>query len=108
PLLANMLVVVIGIGVGLAASLWLYGDLHVAALLLGTSLIGVAVDYGLFYTTSIFDPAAKTPVERLRLTIRGMTLGLATTLLGYGALMLAPFPGLRQLAGFSGVGLLGA
>src|SRR5262249_45463320 len=44
----------------------------------------------------------------LRLTIRGMTLGLATTLLGYGALMLAPFPGLRQLAVFSVVGLLAA
>jgi len=108
PLVGNMLVVVVGIGVGLAASLWLFGDLHVAALLLGTSLIGIAVDYGLFYTTSIFDPAAKTPIERLRLTIRGMTLGLATTLLGYGALMLAPFPGLRQLAVFSVIGLLAA
>ena len=106
PLLGNVLVVVVGIGVGLAASLWLFGDLHVAALLFGTSLIGMAVDYGLFYTTSIFDPAAKTPVERLRLTIRGMTLGLLTTLLGYGALMLAPFPGLRQLAVFSVIGLV--
>src|SRR5262249_11358823 len=106
PLLGNVLVVVVGIGVGLAASLWLFGDLHVAALLFGTSLIGMAVDYGLFYTTSIFDPAAKTPVERLRLTIPGMTLGLATTLLGYGALMLAPFPGLRQLAVFSVIGLV--
>jgi predicted exporter len=108
PLLGNMLVVVVGIGVGLAASLWLFGDLHVAALLLGTSLIGMAVDYGLFYTTSVFDPTAKTPFERLQLTIRGMTLGLATTLLGYGALMLAPFPGLRQLAVFSVIGLAAA
>jgi predicted exporter len=108
PLLGNILVVVVGIGVGLAASLWLFGDLHVAALLLGTSLIGMAIDYGLFYTTSVFDPAAKTPFERLRLTIRGMTLGLATTLLGYGALMLAPFPGLRQLAVFSVIGLAAA
>jgi predicted exporter len=108
PLLGNMLVVVVGIGVGLAASLWLFGDLHVAALLFGTSLIGMAVDYGLFYTTSVLDPAAKTPFERLQLTIRGMTLGLATTLLGYGALMLTPFPGLRQVAVFSVIGLVAA
>ena len=108
PLLGNMLVVVVGIGVGLAASLWLFGDVHVAALLFGTSLIGMAVDYGLFYTTSIFDPAAKTPAERLQLTIPGMTLGLLTTLLGYGALMLAPFPGLRQIAVFSVIGLVAA
>jgi predicted exporter len=108
PLLGNMLVVVVGIGVGLAASLWLFGDVHVAALLFGTSLIGMAVDYGLFYTTSIFDPAAKTPAERLQLTFPGMTLGLLTTLLGYGALMLAPFPGLRQIAVFSVIGLVAA
>ena len=108
PLLGNMLVVAVGIGVGLAASLWLFGDLHVGALLFGTSLIGMAVDYGLFYTTSVFDPAAQTPFERLQLTIRGMALGLLTTLLGYGALMLAPFPGLRQLAVFSVFGLVAA
>jgi len=71
-------------------------------------LIGMAVDYGLFYTTSIFDPTAKTPAERLQLTIPGMTLGLLTTLLGYGALMLAPFPGLRQIAVFSVIGLVAA
>jgi predicted exporter len=108
PLLGNMLVVVVGVGVGLAASLWLFGDLHVAALLFGTSLIGMAVDYGLFYTTSVFDPAAKTPAERLQLTLPGMTLGLVTTLLGYSALMLAPFPGLRQIAVFSVIGLVAA
>ena len=108
PLLGNMLVVVVGIGVGLAASLWLFGDLHVAALLFGTSLIGMAVDYGLFYTTSTFDPAAKTPAARLQRTLPGMTLGLVTTLLGYSALMLAPFPGLRQIAVFSVIGLVAA
>jgi predicted exporter len=108
PLIGNILVVVVGIGVGLAASLWLFGYLHVAALLFGTSLIGMAVDYGLFYTTSVFEPAAKTPGQRLQLTIPGMTLGLATTLLGYGALTLAPFPGLRQLAVFSVIGLVAA
>jgi predicted exporter len=107
-LIANVLVVVVGIGMGLAASLALFGELHVAALLFGTSLIGMAVDYGLFYSTSIFNPAGETPTQRLRLTLPGMTLGLITTGLGYGALYVAPFPGLRQIAVFSVIGLVAA
>ena len=38
----------------------------------------------------------------------GISLGLATTLIGYAALMLAPFPGLRQIAAFSIIGLSAA
>jgi len=108
PLLLNMLVVGVGIGGALAGSLVVFGELHVASLLFGTSLIGVAVDYGLYYTSSVFDLAGGTPPERLRRVLPGIVLGLLTTLLGYGALALAPFPGLRQIAVFSVIGLLAA
>lgn len=108
PLLLNMSVVGVGIGSALAGSLAVFGELHVASLLFGTSLIGVAVDYGLYYTSSVFDPAGGTPRERLRRVFSGIVLGLLTTLLGYGALALAPFPGLRQIAVFSVIGLLAA
>ena len=46
--------------------------------------------------------------DRLRHVLPGITLGAATTLIGYVTLMLAPFPGLHQLAVFSAVGLLGS
>ncbi|MBO0756539.1 MAG: hypothetical protein J2P54_11800 [Bradyrhizobiaceae bacterium] len=108
PLLLNISVVGVGIGCALAGSLVVFGELHVAALLFGTSLIGVAVDYGLYYTSSMFDPAGGTPPERLRRVLSGIVLGLLTTLLGYGALALAPFPGLWQIAVFSVIGLLAA
>jgi predicted exporter len=108
PLLLNMLVVGVGIGMALAGSLIVFGELHVAALLFGTSLIGVSVDYGLYYTSSIFDPAGGSPHQRLHRVMPGIGLGLMTTLLGYGALALAPFPGLRQIAVFSIIGLLAA
>jgi predicted exporter len=108
PLLLNLLVVGVGIATALAGSLVVFGDLHVAALLFGTSLIGVSVDYGLYYTSSVFDPAGGTPRERLHRVMSGIVLGLLTTLLGYGALALAPFPGLRQIAVFSVIGLLAA
>ena len=108
PLLLNLLVVGIGITVALAGSLIVFGELHVAALLFGTSLIGISVNYGLFYTSSVFDPAGGTPLERLHRVMPGIVLGLLAALLGYGALALAPFPGLRQIAVFSVIGLLAA
>jgi predicted exporter len=108
PLLLNLLVVGVGITAALAGSLVIFGELHVAALLFGTSLIGIAVDYGLFYTSSVFDPAGGTPLERLQRVMPAIVLALMAALLGYGALALAPFPGLRQIAVFSVIGLLAA
>jgi predicted exporter len=108
PLLLNLLVVGVGITAALAGSLVIFGELHVAALLFGTSLIGIAVDYGLFYTSSVFDPAGGTPLERLQRVMPAIILALMAALLGYGALALAPFPGLRQIAVFSVIGLLAA
>ncbi len=106
--LLNLLVVGVGIGAALVGSLAIFGELHVAALLFGTSLIGISVDYGLFYTSSVFDPAGGTPQERLHRVMPGIAFGLLATLIGYGALALAPFPGLRQIAVFSVIGLLAA
>ena len=109
PLLLNLLVVVVGISVALVGSFAVFGELHVASLLFGTSMIGVSVDYGLYYTSSVFDPSSGgTPRERLHRVMPGILLGVLTTLLGYGALALAPFPGLRQIAVFSIIGILAA
>lgn len=48
------------------------------------------------------------PWAALRRIRKPLVHGFLTTMLGYLALMLAPFPGLRQIALFSMVGLLGA
>jgi predicted exporter/predicted LPLAT superfamily acyltransferase len=107
PLWLSLLVIGVGIMTALSASLWLFGELHVGALLFGVSLIGVAVDYSLQYCTEIFAPAAP-PFARLRRVLMGITLGTATTIIGYLTLFLAPFPGLHQIAFFSTVGLVAA
>lgn len=106
PLLHNVLALAVGIAMGFAAGLLLFGELHVAALLFGTSLIGVAVDYGLHYSCGLFDAGTATPRERLDHVLPALILGLTTTLIGYATLALAPFPGLRQIAVFSAAGLL--
>ena len=102
--------IVIGVGVltALSACLWLFGELHVGALLFGVSLIGVSVDYCLQYCTEIFAADPADPQRRLRRVVTGITLGMTMTVIGYLTLFLAPFPGLHQIAAFSAIGLLAA
>lgn len=108
PLILNVCTLLVGTGAALAATLAVFGEVHIMTLLFGVGLIGVAVDYGLHYSTSAFDPGNDSPRERLMHVLPAITLGLLTTLIGYVVLALAPFPGLRQIAVFSTVGLVAA
>ncbi len=107
PLLLGLLSIGVGLAVALSACLLVFGTLHVAAQLFGASLIGIAADYSLLYFAQIFSPAADAR-QRLRQVLAGITLGMATTVIGYLTLALSPFPGLRQVAMFSAVGLVAA
>ncbi len=107
PLWLSLLVIGAGVLTALATSLWIFGQLHVGALLFGVSLIGVTVDYSLQYCCEVF-AAAAAPKVRLRRVLAGITLGAATTVIGYLTLLLAPFPGLHQIAAFSAIGLVAA
>lgn len=108
PLLLNLMALGVGIAVAFAGTFLLFGEIHVAALLFGTSLIGVAVDYGLHYSCTAFSTAATTGRQRLAFVMPAISLGLVTTLIGYSALAIAPFPGLRQIAVFAIIGLISA
>ncbi|MBS0537578.1 MAG: hypothetical protein JSR47_02400 [Proteobacteria bacterium] len=105
PLLLDFLAVSGGVVMAFAGTFLIFGGIHVAALLFGTSLIGVAVDYGLMYSTLAFGTIAVTGPQRIARVLPSITLGLCTTLLGYAALAIAPFPGLKQIAVFAIVGL---
>lgn len=106
PLWFSLLAMSVGIMCAFSVCLWLYGTLHVAALLFGVSLIGVTVDYSLHYSSEGLSSHGGDAWTRLRRVLPGITLGLVTTLVGYLTLLLAPFPGLHELAVFSAVGLL--
>lgn len=108
PLLNNLLVIGVGVVVGLSACLLVFEQVHVAVLLFGIGLVGIAADYGFYYTATAFSAGVKTPGQRLTEILPGLTMALLIAVLGYGALALAPFPGLRQIAVFSAVGLTGA
>jgi predicted exporter len=106
PLWLNLLAITVGIGTALSACLFIFGEVHVAALLFGVSLIGIAIDYGLQYCSELFAPAISSPRQRLGRVLTGITVGVASVTVGYLTLLLAPFPGLHQIAAFAAIGLL--
>ncbi|UVL24688.1 MMPL family transporter [Pseudomonas donghuensis] len=100
--------VLVGMLFGAVACVALFGQMHVMTLVLGSSLIGVAVDYPLHYLSKSWSLRPWRAWPALRLTLPGLSLSLATSCIGYLALAFTPFPALTQIAVFSAAGLLGA
>lgn len=107
PLLIAVLPIAIGCLAAIAACHWLFGGIHILTLVFGASLVGVSVDYGLHFLCHLRreDDAAQ-KLSRLRALLPGLALAMATSVLAYLALAIPAFPGLRQMAVFSGVGLV--
>jgi predicted exporter len=106
PIVLVGLSLLIGCGVALSVTAWVFGQVHLMTLVFGASLIGVAEDYGIHYFTMRQSQPGAPPRSLMRHLLPGLVLALVTSVLGYLALGLAPFPGLRQMALFSAVGLI--
>jgi predicted exporter len=91
-----------GTGVCLAA----FGEVHGLTLAFGASLLGVAIDYALhFHAHHALAPEDGGPRRTLRRIWPSMLLSAATTVLAFLSLLVATFPGLRELALFAAVGI---
>jgi predicted exporter len=108
PIVLVALSLGIGCAVALSVTAWVFGSVHLLTLIFGASLVGVAEDYGIHYYASRQGQPWATPRGLMRQLLPGLLLALATSVLAYLALGLAPFPGLRQMALFSSVGLVAA
>jgi predicted exporter len=86
---------------------FIYPKVYLLTLAFGTSLIGMSVDYCLYWLTGSIDDT-KTPGERRKYLLPGMALALLTTVIGYAFLSATPFPVLSQMAVFSVSGLIAA
>ena len=83
--------------------------MHLITLVFGASLIGEAIDYAIQYFAAHLGAGADwEPQSGLKRIAPGLRMALATSLLGYAALMFAPFPALSQIALFALVGLSAA
>lgn len=108
PIVMVGLSLVIGCAVALSVTALIFGNVHLLTLVFGASLVGVAEDYGFHYFAARQGQPASERHAILRRLLPGLLLALATSAIAYLALGLAPFPGLRQMAVFSVVGLLAA
>ena len=119
--LRPIVLIALSIGIGCLGALsicWLlFGQIHLLTLVFGASLIGIAQDYGIYFLCSRVRAdqeradqeqtgQAIDPRSLLRRVWPGLCLTLAAALIGYLGLALTPFPGLRQMAVFSGLGLI--
>ncbi|MNG72480.1 hypothetical protein D3C76_199690 [compost metagenome] len=100
--------VLVGMLFGSVLCVAIFGQMHVMTLVLGSSLIGVAVDYPLHYLSKSWSLKPWRSWPALRLTLPGLSLSLMTSCIGYLALAFTPFPALTQIAVFSAAGLVGA
>ena len=103
--------ILLSIAVGCLGSLsvcWLlFGHIHLLTLVFGASLIGVAQDYGIFFLAHRLHAGAHTSsAELLKRLLPSRALTLLAAVIGYMGMALTPFPGLRNMAVFSAIGLI--
>ncbi|CRH36230.1 Hypothetical membrane protein {ECO:0000313/EMBL:BAK13780.1} [Pantoea ananatis] len=109
PILLCLLSIAIGALAGTVVTLLVFGELHLMTLVMSMSIIGISADYTLYYLTERMVHGADTsPWQSLAKVRNALLLALLTTVAAYLIMMLAPFPGIRQMALFAAVGLSAA
>ena len=103
-LIYGLIPIVVGIVLASVTTVAVFGNIHIITLVFGASLVGVCIDYSFHYFAH--NLVQKSAI--LKSVLPGITLGMVTSVIGYVALLIAPFPGLQQMAVFAGVGLIGA
>jgi predicted exporter len=101
-LVLGILPVLSGVAAGIAAVSMGFGQVHGLTLGFGTTLIGEAVDYSIYFF--VHRATANDP----RNFWRTIWLGTLTSIAGFAALLNSSFPGLAQLGLYSITGLVAA
>ena len=109
--LVVMVLPVLGAGflTGTTACLLLFGSVHGLTLAFGAAMIGVSIDYAVhFHCHQVLAPHPQGARQTLNGILGGLSLSAATTVLGFLALVVSAFPGLREMAVFAAFGIAGA
>ncbi|MDO5058401.1 MAG: hypothetical protein Q4D82_00475 [Neisseria sp.] len=100
-----------GLAAGLAAVLAVFGEIHILTVVIGTSLIGLLVDFPLHWLTParfIRRNEKWQAAQAARAVLPVFAVSLLITVSGYALLWLTPLPVLRQTALFSAFALIAA
>lgn len=103
--LLGLLPVASGALAGIAAVALGFGTVHGLTIGFGTTLIGEAVDYSIYYFVQSDEEEEGGWMKRFWPTIR---LGVLTSIFGFASLLFSGFPGLAQLGLYSIAGLVTA
>lgn len=107
PLFSTVIAITFGMLTGFCLTLIVFKQIHLFTIVFGTSLIGISVDYCFhFFTEWVDRKRYRTNRDVVKYILPGITVGLITTLVSYGAFTISPFPLLQQIALFSIAGLL--
>ncbi|WP_296591972.1 MMPL family transporter [Methylophaga sp.] len=98
-----LLPIAVGCAVATSVALLVFERVHIVTFAFGAGLIGVAIDYALHFMCE-----RQRHQQVLPRIMPGLLLGLFSSVLAYAAQAMSPFPGLRQMAVFSAVGLVAA
>lgn len=109
PVFLSLLSIIIGMICGLVAVLSIFGEIHIMTLVMSTSIIGITIDYSLHYLTErLLHGNRESAICSLKKIISTLSIALCTSFIAYLILLIAPFPGLKQLSVFAVFGLTGA
>ncbi len=107
PALVSAAAVVLSCGIGLAAVLLFFRQIHILTFVFGTTLIGTCVDYAIhFFVHWKGDATVRDGAEIRQKILRGVGISFLSTEICFAALFLSPFPFLQQVAAFLFFGLL--
>ena len=95
-----------GLLAGFAACIALLGSIHILTLIIGTSLVGLVVDFPLHWLSHATLDARWQPWPAVRRVARPFIISLAVTVTGYLFLLLTPLPILQQTAVFSSAAVI--
>jgi predicted exporter len=100
----------LGVGTVLATGVCrvVFGSVHGITLAFGSSMLGVGIDFVAHYVNHHVLLPVGTPEQTMKRLWPGIALGAATTIVGLFGLAWTSFPGMRELATFAGLGVLGA
>ncbi|MCM8529199.1 MAG: MMPL family transporter [Lentisphaeraceae bacterium] len=101
-LILTLLCISSGILWALILTQFLYGGIHIITIVFGATLCGVCADYA-FHWFSHFKYSKESGEKNLQSAI---CWGAGTSLIAYAGLYFSNFPGLKQIAVFSSIGII--
>lgn len=104
PLLASLLTLGAGLLVAFALMVAMFGSVHLVALVFCSTVLGMGIDYALHFFAH--RKHGLSGFDSLRRIVTPSGMGMLTSALAFLALALVPFPGFRQVALMSSIGLV--